>query len=1128
MCALFSLSTPLLAQAKVSGDFDNDGFDDLAIGVPREDNGAIVDCGAVHVLYGETPSITTAGTDIFFQSTIGLTDETGDRFGWSLAAGDFNADGTMTWPSASRSRTSRSTRRERSPFSSGSSTGLVTAGMQLLTYSAGTAAAGDRYAWSLTAGDFVGSAGYDDLAVGIPFRDASGQADSGEVEWLRGSATGLVSAVALNQDSSGVSGVCEPGDRFGYSLTSGDFDEDGDDDLVVGVPYEDIGATVDAGYVTVFNGSLSTLSESVAFDDTCAATGGVEANDHFGISLAAGDFGGDGDDDLAVGKPNEDITTHGDAGELNVHYGSPGGVFPTGGNFWNQSTSGVPGGPERGDIMAWSLVSANFNGDAYQDLAIGCPGEDISPGIDQGFVIVLYGALGTLSGTGADSLTDSTCNGGLEDYDQFGYDVSAGDVNGSGSFDLFISIPFEDVGAITNAGAVNVRYAVTGTNRRNWSQDSAGVPNSAKRTTTSGSLSVTSHSALEHTVGLALRGADGMLHPFGLGEVSWDRFDARCWSWVWVRCCSPRRGCSPEVGSESRPRARSTRELLHRRPRHLPPSVLPEAPAENARIEMGATGEASPTPDSTGVELCIVDAAGAPARGSEAWFEYSWDSDPLDAFPFPVARQSAPASSIAEEGAPRVACGEDGLVRVDGIEAGRDLVLFVGGPHWTTSSRRIAPLGAGELRQLGTISVLQASRIVGRILDPEGRPLARAVAELRSRDGRVTDLEAAESQQRTLSRDDGSFEFAGLPAGTYGLRGSAVGLGRALLDPLLVENGGADVTVELRLPAGIPLHGRVLDESLAALPTARVLLAEGRASVEEVLERGTTVDAEGRFELGAPGNLGSLRLVAVAPGHAMESVELVQHDQKIELVLHPVLDVTGRVIDPSGVPVAGALVRLRPFPDEPRLTTSATDGSFAYTGVAPGDYCLEASATLPAAFPAPRRPDSVRRAPLARRTRVQITVTGADAEAPRRLVELFPETAWRDEIDRREAAAAPAARPGDGRSPSEYGTGIRWTRRAPARGRAPLCSRARRSLRRGSPSPRHHRRAGHRPLARRPERDVASASQSGGLPRRHALLRAQRRDPRADELATRASVAAASASRRSRRRAGPGDRHGLA
>ena len=38
--------------SEVTADFNGDGFEDKAIGVPYEDIGSIVDAGAVHVIYG--------------------------------------------------------------------------------------------------------------------------------------------------------------------------------------------------------------------------------------------------------------------------------------------------------------------------------------------------------------------------------------------------------------------------------------------------------------------------------------------------------------------------------------------------------------------------------------------------------------------------------------------------------------------------------------------------------------------------------------------------------------------------------------------------------------------------------------------------------------------------------------------------------------------------------------------------------------------------------------------------------------------------------------------------------------------------------------------------------------------
>ena len=73
--------------ALAAGDFDNDGFVDLAIGVPGEDIDAIPNAGAVNVLYGSAGRLTGLGNQQFFQGGGGVlgTREEGDAFGSSLA-----------------------------------------------------------------------------------------------------------------------------------------------------------------------------------------------------------------------------------------------------------------------------------------------------------------------------------------------------------------------------------------------------------------------------------------------------------------------------------------------------------------------------------------------------------------------------------------------------------------------------------------------------------------------------------------------------------------------------------------------------------------------------------------------------------------------------------------------------------------------------------------------------------------------------------------------------------------------------------------------------------------------------------------------------------------------------------
>ena len=81
-------------EALASGDFDADGYADLAIGIPRENIGRKKDAGVVQVLYG-SPSGLTARDQIWHQGKRGVpgANEAGDLFGLDLAVGDFDADG---------------------------------------------------------------------------------------------------------------------------------------------------------------------------------------------------------------------------------------------------------------------------------------------------------------------------------------------------------------------------------------------------------------------------------------------------------------------------------------------------------------------------------------------------------------------------------------------------------------------------------------------------------------------------------------------------------------------------------------------------------------------------------------------------------------------------------------------------------------------------------------------------------------------------------------------------------------------------------------------------------------------------------------------------------------------------
>jgi hypothetical protein len=83
-----AVQTPAsVTAASVRADFDNDGFADLAVGVPTEDVGTVFDAGAVNVLYGGVDGLSGAGSQHFTQDSPELPDtaEDSDLFGAALA-----------------------------------------------------------------------------------------------------------------------------------------------------------------------------------------------------------------------------------------------------------------------------------------------------------------------------------------------------------------------------------------------------------------------------------------------------------------------------------------------------------------------------------------------------------------------------------------------------------------------------------------------------------------------------------------------------------------------------------------------------------------------------------------------------------------------------------------------------------------------------------------------------------------------------------------------------------------------------------------------------------------------------------------------------------------------------------
>jgi FG-GAP repeat protein len=330
--------------------------------------------------------------------------------------------------------------------------------------------------------------GFSDLAVGVAFEDAGGfDESSGAVNILYGSSGGLTAAGSQfwHQDSPGVAGDGrEDPDFFGWSLGSGDFDGDGFADLAVGVAGEWVGEIVNAGAMNVLYGSAGGLIATGSqfwHQDSTGVAGKAEEPDFFGSSVTAGDFNGDGLSDVAIRVPGEAVGAIGEAGAVNVLYGSPTGLTATGDQLWHQGSPGVAGTPEFDDEFGVALAAANVGKSAHDDLAVGVLYEDIGAIGDAGAVNVLYGSPNGLTATGDQLWHQGSpgVEGRVESGDYFGSSLAAVNFGKSSDDDLAVGVPGEDVGAIGEAGAVNVLYGsstgLTSTDDQLWHQNSADV-----------------------------------------------------------------------------------------------------------------------------------------------------------------------------------------------------------------------------------------------------------------------------------------------------------------------------------------------------------------------------------------------------------------------------------------------------------------------------------------------------------------------------------------------------------------------------------------------------------------------------------------------------------------------------
>ena len=445
-------------------DFNGDARSDTVVADPNATVGGQTQAGRVIVLYGDADGrIGEGGRGTLVQGagTVGGVAETGDRFGSALSVADLDCDGftdlVVGTPSEDINGQVDSGYGQ-IVWGGGGGLGAGPASRQLTQndFPGTVIAAGDRFGSAVDALEDVGQGGTPApdafaLAIGVPGGDVDGVPDAGWVGVLHALDGGNV-ASTVSQNTTGVPGSAEAGDRFGAAVSIGQLLSTGGAanttvDLVVGVPQEDIGSVVDAGSVIVVKDVYDEEypgSQDI-HQDSPGVPGAAEAGDQFGRGVDTVRVGATSR--LAVGVPGEDVGSDSNAGAVQLFSSNNVTLIP--GVNLTQDTAGVSGVSEPGDLFGDQLAfAAPGPGDPTTRLAVSVPGED-GTAVDQG-------AVQSFPVTDLDAETTYTQDtagvpGAVEAGDQFGKTLAI--VNGATERAWIIGVP-DDVGNAAGMAAV--------------------------------------------------------------------------------------------------------------------------------------------------------------------------------------------------------------------------------------------------------------------------------------------------------------------------------------------------------------------------------------------------------------------------------------------------------------------------------------------------------------------------------------------------------------------------------------------------------------------------------------------------------------------------------------------------
>ena len=205
-------------------------------------------------------------------------------------------------------------------------------------------------------------------------------------------------------------------DYSGWSVATGDVNNDGISDVVIGAHYADPAGGDSAGETYVIFGASYASGTTIDLNSVSAniTIYGDDAGDYSGMSVATGDVNNDGYDDVIIGAYRADPVGGGDAGETYVIFGAS---YASGTTIDLNSVSAniTIYGDDAGDYSGVSVATGDVNNDGISDVVIGAHYADPAGGDSAGETYVVYGVnlsgeADTCSGSYCDSFPAMFCN----------------------------------------------------------------------------------------------------------------------------------------------------------------------------------------------------------------------------------------------------------------------------------------------------------------------------------------------------------------------------------------------------------------------------------------------------------------------------------------------------------------------------------------------------------------------------------------------------------------------------------------------------------------------------------------------------------------------------------------------